>query len=485
MRLHLLLIRAASLLVPRGLRRDWVREWEAELCHVEATLEERDAQAGPARTMLRQFVRGAFTDALWFRFTLLDSETLLRGLRDQLQSPVFCLTALASVIGLVALFSGFFPVTRSLLVPLPYDSASDIATISQSNLASSIRSGVPWKWTRLWESQSRLLRGTAAYLWREDTSVDGAKRIAGVLDARVTDSFFSVLGVHSGEGRVFAAGDADSCPNCVVVSYDYARKRNLAPGSALVLNGERYRVIGVMDSGFWFLSRRVSVWSLASPREWSPSTRTGLVVRLAPGVGAQAVAGELEAILQSANIPDWDSLVDISVVQERVRLVFASFALALMLAMVITVVAFRLRLPSIGRFDDAFGAVFFVLKTILLLTIVLTAGLEFTHAPAITMTGGTDLLTEPLSTWLFLIACMGALSWSIHDQRRRCRVCLRRLGLAANVGCPGCLLLDWAGTELVCSEGHGMLHIPEMLTCWRESGQWTALDESWEDLFAR
>jgi hypothetical protein len=101
------------------------------------------------------------------------------------------------------------------------------------------------------------------------------------------------------------------------------------------------------------------------------------------------------------------------------------------------------------------------------------------------MTGGTDLWAEPLSTWLFLMTSMGVLAWSMLDQRRRCRVCLRKLGLAAHVGCPGCLLLNWAGTELVCMDGHGMLHVPEMNASWNEPERWTALDESWVGLFAR
>jgi hypothetical protein len=480
---HRLLIRAASLLVPRGARREWRREWEAELWHVQATLAERDTPAGPAEATMQQFVWGAFADAAFYGLSLFDGEALLSGLRDRLQSPSFCLATLAGAIGLIALLSGLLPVTRALLLPLPYQSASGVATVSESNLASAVRSGVPANWVRLWRSKSHLLLGAAPYFWREDTSVDGSNRLLRVLDARVGDTFFSVLGAHAERGRVFAPGDAESCYDCVVLSHQYARRSDAAPGSSITLNRRRYRVIGVMDGGFWFLSRDVAMWSLASRREWSGSARTALVVRLAPGVSAEAAAAELGWILQDAGVPAWSSLVDISPVQERVRSVFGSFALALALAMVITVVAFGLRLPAIGRVNGAVGALFFLAKTILLLAVILLAGLEFTHAPAITMTGGTDLLTEPLSTWLFLIVSMGALTWSIHDQRRRCRVCLRRLGLAAHVGCPGCLLLDWAGTELVCSEGHGMLHVPEMLSCWRESEQWTALDESWAGLF--
>jgi hypothetical protein len=78
---------------------------------------------------------------------------------------------------------------------------------------------------------------------------------------------------------------------------------------------------------------------------------------------------------------------------------------------------------------------------------------------------------------------MVALSWSLHDQSRRCRYCLKRLGNEASVGMPGYLFLGWWGTELVCSEGHGLLHVPEMKSSWQEFDQWVSLDESWKPLF--
>jgi hypothetical protein len=92
-------------------------------------------------------------------------------------------------------------------------------------------------------------------------------------------------------------------------------------------------------------------------------------------------------------------------------------------------------------------------------------------------------MVGPVSTWLFLVTGMIALSWSLHDQCRRCRVCLKRLGNEASVGAPSYLLLDWWGTELVCSEGHGLLHVPEMKSSWLEFEQWVRLDESWKPLF--
>lgn len=51
------------------------------------------------------------------------------------------------------------------------------------------------------------------------------------------------------------------------------------------------------------------------------------------------------------------------------------------------------------------------------------------------------------------------------------------------MGAPSYLLLDWWGTELVCSEGHGVLHVPEMSSSWLEFEQWVHMDESWKPLF--
>ena len=467
---HLFLIRAASLLVPRYARGEWLREWEAELWHVHATLADRGEEG-----QLWQFSRGALADAALYRINRLDGEAVLRGRQSRTRSPGFCLASLASAIVVLALASGLLPVTRSLLLPLAYDDAGRVATVARASVAGSVRTGVPESWVLLWQHKSRLLTGVASYVWSEND---------GILDARVSDNFFAVVGVRAAQGRLFERGDAVACDDCVVLSHDYAARRRLEPGGTLVLDGRRRRVIGVLDSRFWFLSRRIGVWSPVSSQERAADARTAAVVRLAPGIGSRAAAAELESILQNSGLPAWDSLVEIGPLQERVRSVFGSFALALALATVIVILALRVRLPALTR-DNAGGALFFLAKSTLLLAIVLVIGLEFTHAPSITMTGGTDMLTEPLSTWLFLIACMGALTWAIQDQRRRCRVCLRRLGMAAQVGCPGCLLLDFACTELVCNEGHGMLHIPEMPSCWRDAEEWTALDESWVDLFAR
>ncbi len=482
----LLLVRLASILVPGGYRASWRSEWEAEVWHALHSMRERGEAPSFVRSQLWAFCCGSFADAAWHRRNLFDRDEMMRAIDNVMKSPAFCLASIAGVIALLGLLSGFFPAARSILMPLPYADANRIATVSQSGLSLSSRAGTPMQWVTWWRSKSKMLDGVATYRWHEVVANDPSGHSLHVMSARVSDEFFSVLGARTASGRVFRRADGAACQDCVVLGYDFWRQHFAAHSvDAMQLGGRRMRIVGVMDRGFWFLSRRIAVWSLASPSESKPSTRTGVVVRLAPGVTKKAAEAELGSILvDEAGFTPWESMVDLSLVHERVRAVFGSFALGLVLALVMAAAGLRMRLPKFGRHGCA-RALFFNCKTGLLLAAVLLAGIEFTRASSITMIGGTDLSTEPLTTWLFLIFSMGVLTWSIYDQRRRCRVCLRRLGMAAHVGCPGCLLLNWSGTELVCVEGHGMLHVPEMTSSWQEAEQWTALDDSWLELFDR
>ena len=92
-------------------------------------------------------------------------------------------------------------------------------------------------------------------------------------------------------------------------------------------------------------------------------------------------------------------------------------------------------------------------------------------------------MANGIALWLFLILSVAPLSWAIHDQQRRCRVCLRRLGTPIQIGAPGHVLLDWSGTELMCPEGHGFLYLPDSEANWLERDRWNNLDDSWAGLF--
>ena len=67
MRLHLWLIRALGVVVPRRLRATWRQEWEAELRYREALLTEWENLTWLTKLELLRLSLGAFRDALWMQ----------------------------------------------------------------------------------------------------------------------------------------------------------------------------------------------------------------------------------------------------------------------------------------------------------------------------------------------------------------------------------------------------------------------------------
>jgi hypothetical protein len=94
------------------------------------------------------------------------------------------------------------------------------------------------------------------------------------------------------------------------------------------------------------------------------------------------------------------------------------------------------------------------------------------------------LLGPPVQAHGLLIGYVLALRWALLDQRRRCPVCLRVLTNPTPIGCPSQTFLEWYGTELICARGHGLLHVPEILTSCYSSPRWLYLDRSWSSLFS-
>jgi len=72
-----------------------------------------------------------------------------------------------------------------------------------------------------------------------------------------------------------------------------------------------------------------------------------------------------------------------------------------------------------------------------------------------------------------------SLRLSFDDQKQRCQRCLRLLSQPVRVGPPSYNLLNWNGTELVCSEGHGLLQVPEMQGSWCWYDLWVEVDPGW------
>ena len=146
-----------------------------------------------------------------------------------------------------------------------------------------------------------------------------------VLGARVTHTWFSVMGVAAEHGRVFgAADDAPGNDHVVVLSHRlWSRRYGADPsvvGRSIQLNAVPYAVIGVMPARFDVTSDAEELWVpiAFTPAQMANHDEHYLSVtgRLAPGVSQAQAAAEMRAIHgQMKKLYPGDSQVNLAVLE--------------------------------------------------------------------------------------------------------------------------------------------------------------------------
>jgi putative ABC transport system permease protein len=240
-----------------------------------------------------------FIESLWQ-----DVRCGLRMLRKNAGFAVVAVLTLALGIGAnTAIFSVIHAV---LLNPLPYDDPDRIVVVVESNpskgfpqFAVSPPNYVDWKKeSTAFENMASIARGDFNY-----TGGAEPERLSG---ARVASSFFAVMGVTPATGRTFLPeDDVVGKASVVVLSYGlWTRHFGNDPqvvGKSLTLDGQMYRVVGVMQNGFQF-PRGVDLWlpSEFDADELSPGARGAhylrVMARLRPGVSMEKAQAEMAAI---------------------------------------------------------------------------------------------------------------------------------------------------------------------------------------------
>jgi hypothetical protein len=177
----------------------------------------------------------------------------------------------------------------------------------------------------------------------------------------------------------------------------------------------------------------------------------------------------LSTLLALALNGDWRTL-EVNLGQEFRRFLFE----APLVALVNFAIASRISMERSSKTGSNFWLVrqmFLGAKTVLasLLAFVLSADL------CVPLHLRLPIFGDVLQTISFTIFALVGLRWVFLDQEQRCKQCLRSLALPARIGRPSRNLLEWNGTELICTRGHGLLSIPEMETSWCESSHWVDL----------
>ena len=265
----------------------------------------RDARAGAMRqfgnpTLLREQSQ----QVIGFR-----SETVLQDLRFTLRqmrkNPGFAIMAifiLALGMGVSVAIFGF--VDAALIEPLPYANPSRLADVAEKSavFARSNLSRADYEdWKRLNHSFSTLeaYDGTGFLLGT-------SSGVVPVPAARVSDGFFSTLGVKAFLGRVFLSGeDQPGKPKIVMLTYGawlkrYGGRRDVV-GQSVTLSGDAYTVVGVLPREYAFAPRGnaefyVPLLEKKGCEERRSCHNLFAIGRLRDGITMEAARAEMEAI---------------------------------------------------------------------------------------------------------------------------------------------------------------------------------------------
>lgn len=474
------ILRSASWLVPQESRAEWLREWSAELWHARDAATVDGLCSLAEEKALLPFCLGAYKDAVCLR-RMQPKKTapvvLFRG------SAAQCLVSLGALLGVCMLVARLLPGVHATENPELYRMKPGLVLIQNSSRQDDSLPTVSARLFETWRTRpQKYFDGLAFYQVQREAVSGDAMNTARWKVAHATANLFGLLGLRVLEdGEVFAHGDL---PKLIVSERAWKRDfggRIDVLGSVMRVGGRDVRVAGVLPVGTWRLPGEADAWLL----DPGNVRGVGFVVAHLTGLGRKEMRSEREEIAAYETEDLNEDLWAISF-HERTRGPLGLYLFALFLAFLslpaITSVSldeysFCTHKPSWKRRLCRWS--FLATKTALVLPIGYFLSLDVAYARV----GGYSAMAENVQLFAAFVICLFGLRWVLLDQRQRCPVCLRRVTHPAQVGQASRMFLAWNGTELMCSSGHTLLHVPGLPTSWFSTQRWLYLDGSWEFLF--
>jgi putative ABC transport system permease protein len=232
---------------------------------------------------------------------------LISAFRQIRKQPGLALaTMLIMSVGIGASTAVLAVVDGALLRPLPFPDAGPVVYVTDRQ---GTDGGLPASWPEFedWRREGRVFAAIAAFASNLYTLPDpaGAESLLGGL---VGGDFMAVLGVPPVAGRGLLADEHTSGARVLMLSERHWRSRYGADpavvGRQLVLDGERYTIVGVMPRAADLLVRRqdVAVWL---PLDLPESFRARgfhlltVMARLAPGLTPDTARPRADALAES------------------------------------------------------------------------------------------------------------------------------------------------------------------------------------------
>ncbi len=482
----------ASWIAPTPLRRQWLEVWRSKVWHWANFLAESGRLDGRNQRILLSNCFGAFNEAFWIRY---DREQFLVCKQRLLRSPWSCLAAFSFVAMILLLAGDFIPRTATFLSKPTYQS-NRVAVAGFKGKYVRIRSETLLYLGSVWKSSPKA-KELALYSWGPSRLSDDWSEVP-VVESRVGPEFFQLMDAHAELGRLPQASDGFACANCAVLSHDFWQihfhgSKNVL-GRRIELDGHPMTVIGVLPRNFQLPAESTAVWTVlddATLRFSNFISRVGVVARLADGATPEQLQNDLIDRSENAGYRFVQAPMKVISLESQWRTLLATYAAFLILALGCAGgIAWLLRSAAGGfgpvtlhGWQKARWLTFFTAKSAAITASVYLLVWIMVHGLLGWMGGTVYPMADEAAFWTFLPLAVALLTWSIADQQKRCRICLRRLTMAVDVGRSGSVLLNFAGTEMVCEDGHGMLYVAESESNSLERDRWRTLDDSWAELF--
>ncbi len=244
--------------------------------------------------------------------------------RSLAKSPGFFAVAILTLaIGIGASTAIFSVINSVLLQPLPFHEPDRLVRLFETEAAPG---NYPFAGPDYldWQAQNRTLEATSLFTWFRRSNISDNGQAESALAVEAETNFFAALGVRPLLGRTFAHPEgAEGAGRVAVLSYGFWQRHfggdGTVVGRPVVLNAERYIVVGVMPSWFNY-PRGTEIWTPLdmSPKNLGPRGSHSYLAlgRLKAGVTVDQARADLSMIAGrlEKQYPDSNEKVGASVV---------------------------------------------------------------------------------------------------------------------------------------------------------------------------
>jgi hypothetical protein len=408
-------------------------------------------------------------------------------------SPAICLLSLAVWAAASLALALCLPNARKAILPAPYPDAENLVLISPGAAAVAPMPLIRLADYRLWQTDTRRLFTELAYYQPLTKRMRIAPhRTAELSIVRASPELFDLLKFPS---LSLKAKPGSQPIQGLLLSdhawHEYFDADPAIAGRVVEIAGRPMRIAGILSQDRWRLPGRADAWTVAdeSLMESLPPNSKGFVLAAMRPSTFRYSGRHWMTVYRASGESERFECVSLA---EQTRQPFSIYLFTLCIAFLALPATTPLPLGEYPARAERLGCsvrvrrwLFLAAKVSLALPLVYFASIDLAYGNIAT---GLHPVGPASSQYLQLASSffglLFAFRWALRDQRRRCPVCLRLLTNPARVGEASRNFLAWNGTELMCSGGHGLLHIPEIPTSWFSTQRWLYLDPSWSSLFS-